>query len=179
MNLVSNKEVYKNGKIVLTEKVYRQKNRKLVRVSLSLGKSAVLVIPISEKNKLYLTKQRIRETGKTILQFPSGGIEGGESAIRAATRELSEELGLEGQMIFLGKMRPFYTLVNLEVNVFLCKRAIDNSKNTKLKQEFYESIEKKAFSEAKLYDLIKKGQIRDSYTLGALSILRAYGNIYN
>lgn len=174
MNLISDKEVYKNGKIVLTEKVYRCKNKELVRVSLDLGRNAVLIIPVDFKNKFYLAKQKIRESGKIFLQFPSGGIEKGENATRAAVRELSEELGLEGEMFFLGKMRPFYTLVDLEVNVFLCKCAKNHSQNTKLKQEFYENIDREVLSERELYNLVKKGRIRDSYTLSALSILRAY-----
>jgi ADP-ribose pyrophosphatase len=179
MNLISNKKVYRNGKIVLTEKIYKDKKNKVVRVSLSLGRDAVLIIPTDSKKNFYLSKQKNPETNKLTFQFPSGGIKDGEQAIVAATREFSEELGLEGRMIFLGKIRPFLTLIDLEVSVFLCKGARKQNHRKKLPQEFYEDIRAVTFTKKRLYSMIRKGQIRDSYTLSALSLLNAYNGKNN
>lgn len=109
-----------------------------------------------------------------VIEFPNGGIEGGETEIDAAKRELSEELGLEGEMKYLGTFRPFPTLVDLKVSVFLCINTIEQEDLKKLKPDFYEKIEKKNYTERELYDLIKNGKINDSYFLSSLSLYKAF-----
>src|SRR3989344_9212010 len=123
MDLVSQKEVYKKDNIVLTEKIFDSDGKKDTRGFLCLGKNTVLVIPIDKDGNFYLGQQRRGDNEDFILEFPNGGIEKGEDVLEAAKRELSEELGLEGDFENIGKFKPFFSLVDLEVNVFLCKNA--------------------------------------------------------
>lgn len=173
MQLINKKEAYKNGDIVLTEKTYKVDDKELKRVSLSLGKNAVLVIPTNENGNFFMVKQKRGNPKTDIIEFPSGGIENGESELVAAKRELSEELGLQGEMQYLGKFRPFYSLVDLSVSVFLCKGAQNQDDAQRMKPDFYEKIEKIEVSEKELYRFIKDEKVRDSYTLGALAILKS------
>jgi 8-oxo-dGTP pyrophosphatase MutT (NUDIX family) len=101
MDLVSKKEVYKNGNIVLTEKVLVSDGKEVTRVSLSLGKNTVLIIPIDKDGNFYLGQQKRGDSKEFMIEFPNGGIEKGEEVLDAAKRELSEELGLEGDMKYL------------------------------------------------------------------------------
>lgn len=174
MDLVSSKAVYKRGNITLTEKIFRQKNQEVTRVSLSLGKQAVLIVPIDQGNNFYLAQQKRGDSKTFILEFPSGGIEKNENEINAAKRELSEELGLEGEMIYIGKFRPFYSLVDLQVSVFLCKNAKVQKNHEKQKADFYEKIQRKKISQRELYKLIKQGKMTESYSLSALSLFNSY-----
>lgn len=176
MDLVSKKEVYKKGNIILTERVFRSGEKEVARVTLSLGKNAILIIPVDKENNFYLVQQKRGDSKDFMLGFPSGGIEQGENELDAAKRELSEELGLEGKMIFLGKFRPFYSLIDLRVSVYLCKNAKEQESLKKQKPDFYEKIERKMCSEKDLYDLIKNGKITESYTLSSLTILKSHIN---
>ncbi len=170
MDLISKKEVYKNGSIVLTEKVFQSEGKEVTRVSLSLGKNAVLIIPIDKDGNFYLGQQKRGDNAEFMLEFPNGGIEVGEEELKAAKRELSEELGLEGEMEYLGKFRPFFSLVDMEVSVFLCKNATEQEELKKLKPDFYEKIERKKFTKKEVYEFIKSGKVRESYFLSALSL---------
>jgi hypothetical protein len=76
-------------------------------------------------------------------------------------------------MEYLGKFRPFYSLVDLNVSVFLCKDAKEQDDTQRMKADFYEKIEKIEVSEKELYSFIREEKVRDSYTLGALAILKA------
>src|SRR3989344_7930866 len=170
MDLINTREAYKKGGIVLTEKVFRSRDKEVTRVSLSLGKNTVLVIPVDKNNKFYLGSQKRGDSKDFIIEFPNGGIEPGEDTSAAAKRELSEELGLEGKMVYLGKFKPFSGLVDLEVNVFLCTDVKIQSDLKRLRPDFYEKIERKSFTEKQIYRLIKKGTIYHSYFLSSLSL---------
>jgi hypothetical protein len=172
MDLINKKEVYKSGEVTLTENTFRIKGKDIKRVSLSFGKDAVLIIPVDLDNKLYLVKEA-RSDGKYKIDFPSGGIEKGESALAAAERELSEELGLEGVMKYLGVFDPFYSAIDMKLHIFLSENVKEQDNNKKLKPEFYENIKKMVVSESELYDLISNGQNIGYYTLGALSLIDA------
>ncbi|HEX6977431.1 MAG TPA: NUDIX hydrolase [Patescibacteria group bacterium] len=170
MKLVSQKEVYKKGSIILTEKVFRSGDKEITRVSLSLGKNTVLIIPIGRDGNFYLGQQKRADNSNSVLEFPNGGIEKDERELDAAKRELSEELGLEGDMEYLGEFRPFDNLVDLKVTVFICRNAEVQDDVIRLRPDFYEKIERKRFNEKEIYNLIKEGKIKHSYFLSALSL---------
>ena len=174
MDLISQKEVYKKGNIVLTEKVLVSDGKEVTRVSLSLGKNTVLIIPVDKDGDFFLGQQKRAGSADFMIEFPNGGIEKGENESDAAKRELSEELGLEGEMEYLGKFRPFSGLVDLEVNVFLCSNAHEQENLQRLKPDFYEKIERKKFTKAEIYDLIKNGKLNQSYFLSSLSLYNAH-----
>ena len=113
IELMRESDVYSKDGIVLTEKIYASEGIEFTRVSLSLGKNSVLVIPIDENSNYLLVEQKRAISDKTMIEFPNGGIEKGEAELDAAKRELSEELGLEGEMVYLGKFAPFSNLVKL------------------------------------------------------------------
>ena len=176
MDLVKTEEVYKKGSIVLTEKTFASEGKEVKRVSLSLGKNTVLIIPIDKDGNFFLGQQKRLGSENFIVEFPNGGIENGEDIDKAAKRELSEELGLEGDMSYIGKFRPFSGLVDLEVNVYLCENAHEQDNLNKLKPDFYENIERKRFTQKEIYRMIKEGKINQSYFLSSLSLYNSFKN---
>jgi len=174
MQLVSKKEVYKKDSIVLTERIFVSNGKKITRVSLSMGKDAVLIIPLDQNNNFYLEKQKRVDNEGYTLEFPNGGIEKGETKLKAAKRELSEELGLEGDMRYIGEFRPFDSLVKLTVSVFVCKNARKQEKVKKLQPDFYEKIKMKRFTQKEIYNLVKQGKIKHSYFLSALTLYNSH-----
>lgn len=177
MDLISKKDVYKKGSVTLTEKIFRSGANEVARVTLSLGKNAVLIIPVDKDGNFYLGQQKRGDSEDFMLEFPNGGVEKGENELDAAKRELSEELGLEGEMEYLGKFRPFYSLVDLEVGVYVCRNAVEQDNLKKEQADFYETIERKKYSLEEVYDFVRNGTLTESYILSALSLYRAmFGN---
>lgn len=56
-------------------------------------KPAVVIIPILDKDTVVMIKQYRKAVDKTILEFPAGLIDNGETPEQAAERELQEEIG--------------------------------------------------------------------------------------
>lgn len=58
-------------------------------------KPAVVILPLNEKNELYLSRQYRHIKNKIYLELASGMIETGEDPLEAGRRELVEELGIK------------------------------------------------------------------------------------
>jgi ADP-ribose diphosphatase len=57
------------------------------------GRGAVMVVPVTDDNKLILIREYAAGTEDYELGFPKGLIDPGESVLEAANRELKEEVG--------------------------------------------------------------------------------------
>lgn len=169
---VKQNEIYRKDNVVVFENIITINGKDIHRVSLSFGKNAVLIIPVDDKNNYYLVKER-RSDGQFKIDFPSGGLEENETPEAGAKRELSEEIGYEGDLECLGLYDPFYSVIDMKLNVFLAKDIKRQSSDSKLDQEFYESIEILKFTETELFELIANENNIGFYTLGALSLLKA------
>jgi len=56
--------------------------------------TAVVVVPISPDDKIWLARMHRPPTGTRSWEFPGGGIDRGEDAVTAGLREMEEECGL-------------------------------------------------------------------------------------
>lgn len=133
---------------------------------LQLKDWSVIVIPKSG-DTLYLVWQNRYGTGEYSIEFPSGGVEEDEDALLAAQRELEEELGLESDSwTFVGEFHPANSLMPNRAYIFVAdnvrkKRQLDHTPDA------YERLTVEVFSIDNLDALIKKGGIKDSFTLTA------------
>ena len=62
------------------------------------GMNAVLIVPRTHEGKFLLVRQYKHGAQQSVIEFPAGKIDAGESALIAAKRELYEETG--GTYIF-------------------------------------------------------------------------------
>ncbi|MBP6859158.1 MAG: NUDIX hydrolase [Candidatus Magasanikbacteria bacterium] len=82
----------------------------------------VSILPMDEEGNIYLTKEFKYAIGKNSVEVFSGAIDEGESILKAAKRELQEELGcIAKNWVKLGKMDPFTSVVFSPANLFLAK----------------------------------------------------------
>lgn len=88
-------------------------------------KPGVSVLALDDNGFVYLTKEFYYAIGKEGLGTVSGGIDKGESPLKAAKRELQEEIGAKArQWIDLGRVDPFTMTVNSPAYIFLAKGLI-------------------------------------------------------
>lgn len=100
-------------------------------------KAGISVLPLDDAGFVYLTEEFHYAIGKESIEVVSGAIDGNETPINTAKRELLEELGITANdWIDLGLVNPFTTVINSPAYLFLAKKL----KFTKANQEGTEII---------------------------------------
>lgn len=127
----------KNGDFIIKKSVQKYKNpwievveEKVIRPDGKPGIFGIVkmveglsVLPLDDRGFVYMTEEFHYAIGKKHIEVVSGAIDKGESAIKAAKRELREELGIEAkEWIDLGLVNPFTTVINSPARLFLAKK---------------------------------------------------------
>lgn len=123
---------------------------------------AVCIVPITDKNEIYLVNQYRKAIDKEILELPAGKIEIGEEPKDCAIRELKEETGLEANDYEY--MLEFYTspgFCNEKMYLFIA-RDLEEGEATPDTDEY---IDVKKIPIEKLIHMIEIGEICDSKTI--------------
>jgi len=128
--------------------------------------SGVIIIPyFSSTNSFILVKQYRPPIKKSIWQFPAGGKPKNKTFYQTAKTELLEETGYSCQkLISLGKVYPDPGTTANSGKVYLSLNPIFKQNP---KTDPQEIITAKKFTHQQFLSLIKKGHIRDNWTLSA------------
>jgi ADP-ribose pyrophosphatase len=90
-----------------TDRVISPRTQKEHDVYIVSGSSWVNVLAITAKSEIVLVQQYRHGTREIHWEIPGGVIDSGESPAQAATRELLEETGFQGDApLLLGKVHP-------------------------------------------------------------------------
>ena len=80
------------------------------------------VVPLTAEGEVVLIEQYRHGTGELSLEIPGGMVDGGESPLEAAGRELTEETGYAArELVFLGKTRPNPAIQDNWIHTFLAR----------------------------------------------------------
>lgn len=126
---------------------------------------------IKNKNEYVFVKVNRHSFNEDFIEIPRGFPEGDESPVETAKREAFEETGYnidKEDIVFLGKMTPNSGILKSELNLFYVE--VDCIKP----KTFYDSgeVEKVIhISEDEIFQYIKEGIIKDSFTLSSFGIL--------
>lgn len=129
--LLDRKTAYKGKRIVVEELHYYNPrlNEKLYREHVVAGDAAV-IMPITEDNELIMIQEPRTPIKKTVLAFPAGMIEEGETAEEGALRELEEETGYRAN--FMKEMTSTFPAIgysNEKVIIFLAKNLVKTQRH--------------------------------------------------
>lgn len=106
----------------------------------------VSVLPLDKEGFVYMTKEFHYAIEKEDVETASGGIDGNEEPIKAAKRELKEELGIEAEeWVDLGLVNPFTTVIKSPQKMFLARKlkfGKDNQEETENIELFKVKLEK-------------------------------------
>ena len=95
------------------------KNGKYATIEFAPG---VSVLPIDDEDFVYLTKQFRYDAGIETLEVVAGAVED-ETPMRAAKRELKEELGITaGEFIKLGKIKLDNSIIKSETSQYIAQK---------------------------------------------------------
>lgn len=118
--LVSSRQIYKNPWISVREDKVIRPNGKRGIFGIVEAQPGSSVVPVDEYGYCYLIKEYHYGVNKITIELVSGGMDKGESPLRAAKRELLEEAGLKSdRWVYLGTFYPFTTILYSPQYVFL------------------------------------------------------------
>lgn len=133
-----------------------------------LHHGGVCVIPVTDKNEIFLVKQFRYPFRTTTREVPAGKLEKGENHAECGRRELLEETGCTcDEYIYLGEMLPT-PAYNSEVTYMYMARGLHYDKQRLDPDEFLD-VEKIPLAEA--VQLVMDGKIRDGKT--QIAVLKA------
>jgi len=132
---------------------------------------AVVVVPRLGDGRFVLVRQYRFAVGEELYEFPAGTREAGEDPERCAARELVEETGLSGKLVFLGRFYSAPGFCDEALCCFLAEVAAAGSP----RPEADEQLEIVVWGEEELRRAVREGVVRDAKTLAALALLAARG----
>lgn len=168
------KEILYSGKFLdVLRETYKLPNENIVKkekIVKNSGKDSVIVIPITQDKEYIITFQnRIKD--KIIAEFPAGYIENSEDPLKAAKRELQEEIGYITNDLFI--VDEAYTSPGIDNSVTYIVIANNCIKYVEKNINGTELVSYGLFSERELNYLINNNIMN-----GALNKL-AYYNLIN
>ncbi|MFA6601171.1 MAG: NUDIX hydrolase [Candidatus Omnitrophota bacterium] len=156
------KVVYSKGPIHLVDCDIRMPSGKTLSRQILEHSGAVVIVPRIAKDRYLLIRQFRFAANGWIWEFPAGGVEKGETLLRAAVRELTEETSYRPRK--LRKLIWFYPTpgVSAEVmHIFLAEELVPA---TAPKDED-EELETHEFTLAQIGRMIRSGKIIDGKTI--------------
>jgi len=162
MKVISSKEILRNKLFTITEERAVDPDGFEIHRSIVRHPGSAVVMPVDEKGRVLLVKQYRLPAQQKLWEIAAGRIDPGETALKAAKRELREETGYSAKK--WAKLASFYPspgYVGEKMNLFL---ALDLTEG---KPELMEDerIETRWFSRKELGEMIRSGKIIDGKTI--------------
>jgi len=133
---------------------------------------AAVMIPRQADGRLILVRQLRIAVGRKLWEFPAGTLEKGESALRCAQRELSEETGYRPGR--LKKFLEFFPTPGVSTEK-MCLFIADRLKKTDSgNPDWDEDLEVRSFSTDQVEQMIRRGRITDGKTILGFLFFQKY-----
>ncbi len=160
------KTVFKNKYVVV--KVKQRTNKpEYVVVKLRPG---VVIVPVTNSNKIVLVKQFRETQEKEILEIPAGlRDKTDETVLQTAKRELLEETGYSAKTwIYLGQFSIAPNVIASKPFIYLALGAYHKPQLT------LEEFKHSEYTFEEIEELIRKKQLTDAVTIAAIYAAKAY-----
>lgn len=131
---------------------------------------AVMVIAQRDDGKILLQKEYSYPPNEFLYQFPGGLLEKDEEYETGANRELQEEAGIEGDLIYLGWMYLENRRKDQKMHFYFAQ----NLQMSKLTADAEEVFEDYWYSEAEIEALIRSNDICNYTALAGWAFYRAH-----
>lgn len=169
---VSEKYVLKTPWLALRKDGYKNKNGRVDDYYIVERPDYVVIVPRTKDKKFILVQQYRHGVGSMILNFPMGFIDKGEKPHETARRELAEETGSVAKNIkLIGAFFLAPAFLKTKGHVFFANDIVRRSKREAFDQR--EHLKIKLVSEARLENLIQKGQLSDLSSIAAYLMVKS------
>lgn len=168
-------------KTLLSEKVFQGKafdvrrdqvslpNGNIARLDIVEHLGSVVMLPIDEQGQVWFVRQYRHAAQQELLELPAGNLHKGEDPQDCALREIREEIGMAAAN--LEKIGEFFLAPGYSTEymyVFCASQLYPDS----LPKDEDEILRVEKIPRKQVFELLKKGEIRDCKTLAALFLAR-------
>jgi ADP-ribose pyrophosphatase len=162
MKLLSSTEITKTPIFRVTlDRAIDPDGFEIKRAIVQHGGSAV-IMPVDEKGRILLVKQYRLPARRYMWEFPAGRVDEGETPLKAAKRELTEETGYRAKSwVKIADFFPSPGFLAEKMSIYLAT-GLTAGKSTPMEDE---RIEARWFSPREVRQFIKSGQILDAKTM--------------
>ena len=124
-----------------------------------------MVIPVTNDNKIILTKQYRYLVDMESVEFPAGGVKEGQTHEDAARAELEEETGYKaGKLEYVGEFVPMNGVTDEISKVYIARNLIKGEVN---REETEDGMELLEIIPEEMERMIKENIIKDGMTLAS------------
>ncbi|SDT92803.1 NUDIX domain-containing protein [Desulfobacula phenolica] len=132
------------------------------------GGNSVAMIPIDEKNNIYLVEEYFGAVNKRMLCLPKGMVDAGETNEEAALRELQEEIGLKGKLKQLTIMDISPSYLTQKTILYLVTELV----HSKLEGDEREYIRTVKLPITEAFEKVMKGEITEARTITGIILAK-------
>lgn len=130
---------------------------------------AVAIMAYDSKTEEVIMVKQVRGHFGEMLEVPAGKVDKGEKPIDAVRRELLEETGYKcGKIIHLISYFPSVGYSTEEIKCYMTEELTNTSKQRLDDNEHIEVIKMSAYD---VFEMIRKGEIKDSKTIMCMSCI--------
>ena len=164
-SIVERKEIYRGKTIVLRNDIFRNHDGSMKKWDIVVHPGAVVIVAVTQDNKIILVKQWRRAIEKRILELPAGTLESGEPPDLCAQRELREETGFRAnQIIPLGGFYSAPGFCTEYLHLFLAQ----DLKHAPLAADEDEKIDLMFLTLREIETMIEADEICDAKTIAGI-----------
>lgn len=162
MKLISSTEIAKTPIFQVTlDRAVDPDGFEIKRAIVQHGGSAVMM-PVDDRGRILLVRQFRLPARQYLWEFPAGRVDEGESVLKAAKRELTEETGFRAKhWKKIAEFFPSPGFLAEKMTIFLATGLVPGE-SMPMEDE---RIETRWFSRRELGEWIKAGKIRDAKTM--------------
>lgn len=125
----------------------------------------VICVPVAHDGRLVLIRQTRVPVEKSVIEFPAGRLEEGETAIDGITRELAEEAGFEvAEVAEIGVVQTAPHFCDEQIRVFVAKGRITMPRTPSPKEAIDRTF---VIDPYEIRLMISRGEINDCKTIAA------------
>lgn len=172
---ILNREKQYQGRAFAVQKVLmRLPNDKQRNYDLVDHNDSVTILPVDQQGNIWFVRQFRLGAEDQLLELPAGVLENGEDPLNCAARELREETGMGSEKLdFLGDffLAPGYS--NEHMYVYLATMLFPEA----LQADADEFLNVEKIPLGEVYEMAKKGQLKDAKTLATLLLAMPFLSI--
>ena len=165
---ISSKEIFKGRIINVKLDTVELPNGRTSTRELVLHPGGVGIIAVTSQREVFLVKQYRKPFDRVITEIPAGKLEPGEDPLRAAQRELEEEIGYTGKLSPIGSYYSSPGFCDEILHLYLATELVPVGQHPD-EDEFLEVVTANLDT---LYEEIIKGTQADAKTAAAVLIAK-------
>ncbi len=171
MKLVSSKELLKTKIFRVTEDDAVEPGGFEIKRAIVQHDGSAVMMPVNEKGRVLLVRQYRLPARDYLWELPAGRLDPGETALKAAKRELEEETGIKAKKwLKIASFYPSPGFLAEKMDLFLA----EDLKQGEAKPMEDERIEVRWFKAKELDAMVRDGKIQDAKTIIGFLTWRRY-----